>query len=150
MGMKMHIGVDELLGLIHSLETTPANEHGLNVAAKLLHGQEARVWADTGYTDVQNQENLVLDNCAWFVAMRLGQRKKLAVSKRRSISRSALKPMLDMLLSTSNACSAIARLAIVAWRRATRGPLPPLGECLFAGFSQVELAPKLAPSHPKH
>ena len=27
-GMKMHIGVDESLGLIHSIETTPANESG--------------------------------------------------------------------------------------------------------------------------
>ena len=49
-GVKMHIGVDESLGLIHSLETTPANEHDLNVADKLLHGQETRVWADAGYT----------------------------------------------------------------------------------------------------
>lgn len=38
-GMKMHIGVDESLGFIHSLETTPANKHDLNVAAKLLHVQ---------------------------------------------------------------------------------------------------------------
>src|SRR5690554_7570324 len=42
-GMKMHIGVDESLGLIHSIETTPANEHDLNVADKILHGKEERV-----------------------------------------------------------------------------------------------------------
>src|SRR5690606_37761802 len=28
-GMKMHIGVDDSLGLIHSIETTSANEHDI-------------------------------------------------------------------------------------------------------------------------
>ncbi len=35
-GMKMHIGVDDALGLIHSVETTSANEHDITVADKLL------------------------------------------------------------------------------------------------------------------
>jgi len=48
-GMKMHIGVDDTLGLIHCIETTAANEHDLNVAARLLHGEERHVWADAGY-----------------------------------------------------------------------------------------------------
>ncbi len=39
-GMKMHIGVDDALGLIHSVETTSANEHDITVADKLLHGAE--------------------------------------------------------------------------------------------------------------
>src|SRR5690606_31747877 len=78
-GMKMHIGVDESLGLIHSLETTLANEHDLNVADKLLHGKEARVWADAGYTGAQNRENLVSDNREWLIAMRPGKRKQLAL-----------------------------------------------------------------------
>jgi len=28
-GMKMHIGVDDSLGLIHSISTTPANVHDI-------------------------------------------------------------------------------------------------------------------------
>lgn len=77
-GMKMHIGVDESLGLIHSIETTPANEHDLNVTEKILHGDEQRVWADAGYTGATKRENLKKKNLDWFVAMRPGARKKLA------------------------------------------------------------------------
>ena len=39
-GMKMHIGVDDALGLIHSIATTSANVHDITQADKLLHGQE--------------------------------------------------------------------------------------------------------------
>lgn len=39
-----HIGVDESLGLIHSLTTTPANVHDITQADQLLHGNEERVW----------------------------------------------------------------------------------------------------------
>ncbi|WP_410174032.1 transposase [Microbulbifer thermotolerans] len=56
--MKMHIGVDESLGLIHSVETTPENEHDLNVAHKLLHGDEQRVWADAGYGGAKKLKSL--------------------------------------------------------------------------------------------
>jgi IS5 family transposase len=42
-GMKMHIGVDESLGLIHSIATTAANEHDITQADKLRHGKEKRV-----------------------------------------------------------------------------------------------------------
>lgn len=38
--MKMHIGVDETLGVIHSIETTSAEVHDIVPAAKLLHGDE--------------------------------------------------------------------------------------------------------------
>ncbi len=48
-GMKMHICVDDTLGLIHRIETTAAHAHDLNVAARLLHGEERQVWADAGY-----------------------------------------------------------------------------------------------------
>lgn len=47
-GMKMHIGVDDALGLIHSIATTSANEHDVTVTDKLLHGDEKRVWGDAG------------------------------------------------------------------------------------------------------
>ena len=39
-GMKMHIGVDDKLGLIHSIETTAANVLDLVSADQLLHGEE--------------------------------------------------------------------------------------------------------------
>lgn len=37
-GMKMHIGVDDTLGLIHSIETTAANVDNIVPAGNLLHG----------------------------------------------------------------------------------------------------------------
>jgi len=36
----MHIGVDDVLGLVYSIETTPANTHDLEAVGKLLHGDE--------------------------------------------------------------------------------------------------------------
>lgn len=45
-GLKAHIGVGARTGLTHSLETTTANEHDLNQADKLLHGEEGFVFAD--------------------------------------------------------------------------------------------------------
>ena len=33
--MKMHLGVDDTLGLIHSIVTTPANAHDIRQADKL-------------------------------------------------------------------------------------------------------------------
>ncbi len=67
-GMKLHIGVDAVTGLVHSLATTPANVHDVTETHRLLHGGESRVWGDAGYVGVQkrgeNQE-LTLD---WQVA----------------------------------------------------------------------------------
>jgi len=40
-GMKMHIGVDAELGLVHSLTTTAANVHDLNEAGELLRKRPA-------------------------------------------------------------------------------------------------------------
>jgi IS5 family transposase len=77
-GMKMHIGVDESLGMIHSIETTPANEHDLNVADKLLHGNEKRVWADAGYAGAEARKLLSAEGREWHIAMRPGKRKQLA------------------------------------------------------------------------
>jgi IS5 family transposase len=43
-GMKMHIGVDDTLGLIHSIDTTSASGHDIVPADKMLHGEERRVF----------------------------------------------------------------------------------------------------------
>ncbi len=47
-GMKVHIGVDDEMGLIHRLETTAANTHDREVSHKLLHGHERRVFGEAG------------------------------------------------------------------------------------------------------
>ena len=51
-GMKLHIGVDAVTGLVHS-STTPANVHDVTETHRLLHGGEARVWGDAGYVGAE-------------------------------------------------------------------------------------------------
>ena len=49
-GMKGHIGVDSKTGFIHSAAVTPAHAYDGKVVEHLLHGNETRVWGDSGYT----------------------------------------------------------------------------------------------------
>lgn len=68
-GMKAHIGVDAKTGLIHSFTTTPANEHDLNQAQNLLHGEEAYVFADAGYRGAEKRPELPsADELDWHIA----------------------------------------------------------------------------------
>ena len=38
--MKAHIGVDADSALVHTITTTPANEHDITQAHALVHGEE--------------------------------------------------------------------------------------------------------------
>jgi len=77
-GMKMHIGVDDALGLIHSMDTTAANVHDIVPSAELLHGDERRVFGDAGYLGIQKRdEHKHRKEVSWFIAKRTGTRKKL-------------------------------------------------------------------------
>ena len=77
-GMKMHIGVDETLGVIHSLETTPANTHDITQTKHLLHGQESTCWGDAGYLGVNKREEMADKNIDWNIAVRPGKRKQMS------------------------------------------------------------------------
>jgi IS5 family transposase len=76
-GMKAHIGVDAQSGLVHSLETTPANESDVVTAHALLHGGEERVWGDAGYQGVGKREENRDTPVDWQVAMKHGKRRRL-------------------------------------------------------------------------
>lgn len=76
-GMKMHIGVDDTLGIIHSIETTSANKHDITQTKKLLHGEEGYCWGDAGYKGVDKREELADTDIEWMIAERPGTRKKL-------------------------------------------------------------------------
>jgi IS5 family transposase len=76
-GMKFHIGVDDVRGLIHSVHTTAANEADVNVAGELLHGVERRVWGDAGYQGIAQREEHRTRRVAWWIAMRPSQRRAL-------------------------------------------------------------------------
>lgn len=77
-GMKMHIGADADLGLVHSLSTTSANVHDITEADKLLHGDEVACWGDAGYRGIEKREEHEEREIDWHIAMRPGQRKVLA------------------------------------------------------------------------
>lgn len=79
-GMKMHIGVDESLGLVHSLATTPAHHADISQADRLLHGDERRVWGDAGYQGVEKRVEHEARRVQWLIAMRPGRRAQLPAS----------------------------------------------------------------------
>src|SRR5690606_1981461 len=57
-GMKAHIGVDDESGLVHHVECTAANVADVTQVHKLLHGKEATVCGDSGYTGADKREEL--------------------------------------------------------------------------------------------
>ena len=67
-GMKAHIGVDAKTGLTHSFTTTAANEHDLNQAGNLLHGEEEFIFADSGYRGAEKREELEDVEVDWHIA----------------------------------------------------------------------------------
>jgi IS5 family transposase len=81
-GMKMHIGVDDTLGLIHSIDTTAANVHDILPTDKMLHGEEERVFGDASYLDIQKRdEHKHRENGSWFIAKQPSTRKTLNAEK---------------------------------------------------------------------
>jgi IS5 family transposase len=67
-GMKAHIGVDAKTGLTHSLITTAAHEHDLKPVDQLLHGEEAFIFADSGYRGAEKRDELASVKADWHVA----------------------------------------------------------------------------------
>ena len=76
-GMKMHIGVDETYGIVHSLTTTSANVHDIIETARLLHGDEESIWADAGYQGAHKRPEHKDRDVDWQIAMRPGKRRQL-------------------------------------------------------------------------
>lgn len=76
-GMKMHIGVDDVFGLIHSVKTTPANVHDISVSDQLLHGEESRVSGDAGYLGMDKREEHEHRKVTWLINQRPGKRKTM-------------------------------------------------------------------------
>ncbi len=76
-GMKMHIGVDETYGIVHSFTATPANVHDITETARLLHGGESCVWADAGYQGAHKRPEHLDRDVDWQIAMRPGNRRQL-------------------------------------------------------------------------
>src|SRR5574337_2199159 len=74
-GMKAHIGVDADSGLVHTVVTTPANEADVEVVDELLHGKEAVVHADAGYTGADKR--VERRHLTWQIAAKRGRIKAM-------------------------------------------------------------------------
>lgn len=75
--MKLHIGTDDVQGLVYYFTMTSANEHDITQADQLLNGEENRVWADAGYTGIEKRKEHEESQMYWFVAIRLNKRRQL-------------------------------------------------------------------------
>jgi IS5 family transposase len=82
-GMKAHIGADAESGLVHTVTGTAANEHDITQAHALLHGEEAVVFADSGYRGITKRQEIQAQHPGvdWQVAMMPGKRRALKMSK---------------------------------------------------------------------
>ena len=75
-GMKAHIGVDADSGLVHTVRGTPANVNDVVQGNRLLHRNEAVVFADAGYQGADKRPDAQA-NTHWYVAMKPGKRRAL-------------------------------------------------------------------------
>jgi IS5 family transposase len=80
-GKKMHIGVDDMTGVVHSLVSTAANVNDVTQAHHLLHGEEKRAFGDAGYQGVEKRPEHQDNKVDWHIAMRPGKRRALINSK---------------------------------------------------------------------
>jgi IS5 family transposase len=82
-GMKAHIGVDSDSGLVHTVTTTPANDHDITQAHQLLHGKEKLVLGDSAYTGIEKRPEIqekikkTKKPIEWFISMKPGKRKQV-------------------------------------------------------------------------
>jgi len=53
-----------------AIDTTPANEHDVTAADKLLHGEEEPAWVDTGYVGIEKRDEHKDRKIQWFIAYR--------------------------------------------------------------------------------
>ena len=79
-GFKAHIGVDDSSGLVHTVKVTPANKHDVTMTAELMHGDEERLYGDSGYPGADKRENAILKN-------RSGKKIKYIINRRPSQSK---------------------------------------------------------------
>jgi IS5 family transposase len=82
-GMKAHIGTDAESGLVHRVETTPANESDITQAHKLVHEEEQAVFGDAGNTGVEKREDTQHIKATWHIAMKPTKRKAIATESKR-------------------------------------------------------------------
>ena len=91
-GFKAHIGVDDSSGLVHTVKVTPANKHDVTMTAELMHGDEERLYGDSGYLGADKRENAILKNRSckkikYIINRRPSQSKNLSTRAKGQIKR---------------------------------------------------------------
>jgi IS5 family transposase len=84
--MKAHIGIDVKSGLTHGFSTSAANQHGLNEAHCILHGDEEYVFADSGYRDAKKREEFSDHKLDWNIVeqpSKVKNRKSIRVKQKK-------------------------------------------------------------------
>lgn len=76
-GMKAHIGVDAVSGLVHTVVGTAANVADVTQTEHLLHGQEQSVHGDAGYIGADKRPELAEREVEWFIAAKRSEVEKL-------------------------------------------------------------------------
>lgn len=92
-GYKAHVGVDKDTGIVHTVVTTPANVHDVEVTSELLTGEEEFVYGDSGYVGAEKREDAVVRNTKgkkikYRINRRPSQIKKLSESGQYSAKKS--------------------------------------------------------------
>lgn len=54
--------MDEENGLVHTVKATSANKHEVTVMSELLHGEEERVYGDSGYIGANKRQEAIKKN----------------------------------------------------------------------------------------
>jgi IS5 family transposase len=88
--MKAHIGVDAGSGLVHTVETTSANVHDLDVAHKLIREDDDVVSGDAGYLGITEREEIKNDKHLSQVEYRINKRKGADVKRKDKLYKDAM------------------------------------------------------------
>ena len=81
-GMKAHIGVDAVTGMVHTLIGTTAKVADITQTESLMHGEERSLCGDRGYDSDKLRRRLEKRGCIVIVARRRPAGKKLSRSER--------------------------------------------------------------------
>jgi IS5 family transposase len=140
-GMKVHIGVDSVNGLVHSASVTAANVHDSQQLPNLLHGQETRLYGDSAYANQKDKLKQLAPNAKDFTNKRAYRNRPLTeadkqTNRRKSSVRSKVEHVFRPLKTlwgfakaryrglTKNANRAFAMLALInlsKWGRPLAG-----------------------------
>ncbi|WP_422509183.1 IS5 family transposase, partial [Stenotrophomonas sp. GZD-301] len=82
-GMKAHIGINELSGLVHHVTCTATNVGDVTVTHELLNGKEDCVLGDSGYTGAESRPEPQDSKAAFLIGRKRGTLKAIKKARDR-------------------------------------------------------------------